>query len=131
MSVPAAVMQQQQHHHQHHHVDPQQQRQQQRQQQKQKPQRPLPLIRPFVVIMGIAVIVYWSHRVLQMQYHRHCKADLFRVILFNQSVMCSQISSILGVVELVSNNAVKHVASQLLGMLHGVATSGAIVRQTF
>ena len=68
-----------------------------------------------------AFMMYWAHRVLQLQYHRHCKADLIRVVLFNQSVMCSHIAGVLNLVELACNHAVKHVTAHVLGTLNIVA----------
>ncbi len=73
-----------------------------------------------------AFMLYWAHRVLQLQYHRHCKADLIRVVLFNQSVMCSHIAGILNLVELACNQAVKHLTAHVLGTLNVVA-GGALL----
>jgi len=69
--------------------------------------------------------MYWAHRALQQQYHRHCKADLIRVVLFNQSVMCTHVASILQVVEVASNHAVRLVTSHVLALLHGAVVGSA------
>jgi hypothetical protein len=83
--------------------------------------------RPILSALLVAVVMYWAHRVLQLQHHRHCKADLIRVVLFNQSVMCAQISNVLSIVEATSNQAVRHVAAHVLGVLGSLAFAAAAV----
>ena len=82
--------------------------------------------RTLLTAVVAAFMLYWAHRVLQLQYHRHCKADLIRVVLFNQSVMCSHIAGVLNLVELACNQAVKQVTAHVLGTLNVVA-GGALL----
>jgi hypothetical protein len=77
--------------------------------------------RPLLTALAAAFLMYWTHRALQLQYHRHCKADLIRVVLFNQSTMCSHIASVLQLVELACNHAVRLVTGHVVGMLNVMA----------
>jgi hypothetical protein len=75
--------------------------------------------------LALVLAMYWTHRVLQHQHHRHCKSDLFRIVLFDQSVMCSQIGAVLSLVETTSNHAVKGVTTYVLGLLSSFAFATA------
>lgn len=78
-------------------------------------------LRPFLVAMLAASALYWGHRVLQLQYHNHCRSDIIRVVLYNQSMMCTHISSILNLVELACTHAVRYLTSHILTVLNIVA----------
>ena len=78
-------------------------------------------IRPLVVAAFAAAALYWGHRILQLQHHKHCRADIIRVVLYNQSMMCTHISSILNLVEMACTHTVKHLTSHILTVLNIVA----------
>ena len=73
-------------------------------------------------------VLYWAHRILQLQHYKHCRADLFRVVLYSQSTMCTHTASLLNIVEVVYQHAIKLLASQALGALGGSggAAAGAL-----
>ena len=75
--------------------------------------------RPIVSAILVTVALYYAHRLLQLQYYRHCKADLIRVVLFNQSAMCTHIANVLQVVEVAYHQVVKHVTLCVLTALSG------------
>lgn len=81
-------------------------------------------VRPLLSAAIFTCALYLVHRLLQLQYYRHCKADLIRVVLFNQSVMCTHIDNILKVVEVAYHQVVKQATSHILASLgatgHGV-----------
>ena len=85
--------------------------------------------RPVVTLMATIFMMYWAHRMLQLQYHRHCKADIVRIMLFNQSTMCMHISGLLNVVEYACNHAVHVIASRVIdtlsAMIGGVFSMGS------
>lgn len=90
-----------------------------------------------MVVTGLMAI-YWSHRALRMQYFRHCHRDLFRVIMFDQSVICTNVLNILNVIEIACSQVVKHATTYMLGTLGtlaaaivtAVATAGIQRRRT-
>jgi hypothetical protein len=67
----------------------------------------------------VTLILYYAHRLLQLQYYRRCKADLIRVVLFNQSTMCTHIANVLQLVEVAYHQVVKQVTAQVLNALGG------------
>lgn len=76
-------------------------------------------IRPFLTALAAIILMYWAHRSLQDQYHRRCKADLIRVVLFNQSTLCSHISGVLQIVEIACDQAMKQLTGHVIGVLSG------------
>lgn len=62
----------------------------------------------------VMVILYYSHRILQLQVYRYCKFDLFRIIFFNQSPMCIHANNILAFVESAGQYVSRHLMSILL-----------------
>ncbi len=74
-------------------------------------------VKSVVSIVLVTLILYYAHRLLQLQYYRRCKADLIRVILFNQSTMCTYIANVLQLVEVAYNQVVRHLAAHVLGVL--------------
>ena len=69
--------------------------------------------------MVLSIILYYAHRLLQLHYYRHCKSDLFRVVLFEQSVMCVHITNVLNLVEVACHQAVKQITAHVLNTLNG------------
>lgn len=67
----------------------------------------------------LTFVLYWAHRLLQLQHYRYCRADLFRVVFYSQSTMCTHVASILQVVEIVYQHAIKILASHALNILGG------------
>lgn len=76
-------------------------------------------VKPMVAALVVTVVMFYAHRMLQLQYYRHCKADLIRVVLFNQSAMCVHIANILQVVEVAYHQVIKQITSQVIGLLDG------------
>ena len=76
--------------------------------------------RPVATAVAAAVVIYWAHCVLRMQYHRHCKADLLRVVFMGQSNVCSHIGNVLHIVEVAVDQAIKHVTAHMLSTLRGM-----------
>jgi hypothetical protein len=79
-----------------------------------------PVIKPFLLTAIVTFTLYFAHRLLQLQYYRHCRADLIRVVLFNQSPMCTHISSVINVVEVAYHQVIKNVMTQVMASLNGV-----------
>jgi hypothetical protein len=82
-------------------------------------------VRPRVLAVLAAVLVYVAHRSLKAQYHRQCGSDIIRVVLFSQSTMCSHIGTLLQVVEVVCGQAVGQLTSHVFGALSSLVTAGA------
>ena len=78
------------------------------------------VLKPFIVTAIVTFTLYFAHRLLQLQYYRHCRADLIRVVLFNQSPMCTHISSVINVVEVAYHQVIKNVMTQVMASLNGV-----------
>jgi uncharacterized membrane protein YwzB len=78
-----------------------------------------------VVAMIAVCLVYWSHRALRMQYFKHCNRDLIRIVMFDQSVVCSNVYNILNILEVACSQAIKNAALYVLGMIGAVATAMA------
>ena len=76
-------------------------------------------MRTVMTAVLVPAFVYYAHRLLQLQYYRHCKADLIRVVLFRDSVVCTHASSALQLVEVAYNQLVRHLLAQALGSLRG------------
>jgi hypothetical protein len=74
-----------------------------------------------VVALALGVVLYFSHRLLQMQHHRHCKSDLFRIVMFDQSPVCVHMTNVLNLVEVACHHAAKLITAQVLNTLSGVA----------
>ena len=81
--------------------------------------------RPAATAALAAIIIYWAHCVLRMQYHRHCKADLIRVVFMGQSNVCSHIANVLHIVEVAVDQAIKHVTAHMLTALRAMFGAGA------
>ncbi len=75
--------------------------------------------RAISTVLVFTFVLYWAHRLLQLQHYRHCRADLFRVVLYSQSTMCTHVANVLNLVELVYQQALKLLTAQALGMLGG------------
>jgi hypothetical protein len=69
------------------------------------------------VLLTASAMLYFAHRLLQLQYYRRCKADLFRVVLFDRSPMCVHVSSVLGAVELAYHELFKRAAGHAASVL--------------
>lgn len=70
-----------------------------------------PRYRPYVATCVSVVLIFWSHKTLKMQHHRHCSADLFRIVLFGRSNMCTHIATLLNLVEATCGHAVTQYSS--------------------
>jgi hypothetical protein len=81
--------------------------------------------RPVLAALAAAIVMYWAHRTLKAQYHRHCNSDIFRVVLFSQSTMCSHVATLLQVVEVACGQAVSHVTSHIFSVLNTLVAAGA------
>lgn len=79
--------------------------------------------RSILMILTGLLTIYWSHRALRMQYFRHCHRDLFRVVMFDQSAICTNVASVLGVIEMACNQVVKHATTYVLGTLGTLAAA--------
>lgn len=62
----------------------------------------------------LAIVMYYAHRMLQLQYYRYCRSDLIRVIFFHQSPICTHVTTVLNIVESAGNQVVKHVMDNVL-----------------
>lgn len=78
-----------------------------------------------MLAMAAVCLVYWSHRALRMQYFKHCNRDLIRIVMFDQSVVCSNVYNILNILEVACSQAIKNAALYVLGMMGAVATAMA------
>jgi hypothetical protein len=77
------------------------------------------VFKPMVMTAIVTFTLYFAHRLLQLHYYRHCKADLIRVVLFHQSPMCTHISSVINVVEVAYHQVIKNVMTQVMASLSG------------
>lgn len=82
------------------------------------------VFKPALVTAVVTFTLYFVHRLLQLQYYRHCKADLIRVVLFHQSPMCTHISSVINVVEVAYHQVIKNVMTQVMNSLNGGGNGG-------
>lgn len=69
--------------------------------------------------------MYTLHRMLQQEYYRQCKADLFRVVFYERSAMCTHTAQILQVMEIAHQQVVKHLATTVLDALNLLGTGAA------
>ena len=67
-----------------------------------------------------AVILYWAHCFLRLQYYRHCNSSLIRIVFIGQSNMCTHAATVLHVVEVAVEQTVRHMTAHALTMLRGV-----------
>ena len=81
-------------------------------------------VRAVAATLAFTFVLYHAHRILQLQYYRHCKSDLFRVVMFHQSTMCTQVSGVLQVVEIAYHQVFKQITSHVLSFLTGGAPLG-------
>jgi hypothetical protein len=81
-------------------------------------------VRSVLSAVLVTLILYYAHRLLQLQYYRRCKADLIRVVLFNQSTMCTHIANVLQLVEMAYQQVVKQATAQVLAALGAGAGAG-------
>ena len=44
-------------------------------------------------------MTFYFHMFLQNEYYKHCKSNVFRVVLFNESYMCTHMANILNLIE--------------------------------
>jgi hypothetical protein len=73
--------------------------------------------RTIVSVALLSFVLYWAHRLLQLQHYRHCRADLFRVVLNSQSTLCTHVGTVLHLVEFVYHQSVRIIAAHALGAL--------------
>lgn len=73
--------------------------------------------RAMIGVILLTYVLYWAHRLLQLQHYRHCKADLFKIVLNGQSTMCTHIGSVLHVVEFAYNQTARVIIAHVLGAL--------------
>jgi hypothetical protein len=71
-------------------------------------------INSIVSTIILAIIVYYTHRILQLQYYHYCKSDLIRVIFFNQSPICMHITNILSIVETAGGQVVRRIMDNII-----------------
>lgn len=85
-------------------------------------------MRLVVRTLGLAVLVtcafYYAHRAIQFQYYVACKADLLRVVMFNESAMCTHMAGVLKVIEVAYHQAARHVTNQLINMMQAAVQNG-------
>jgi hypothetical protein len=60
-----------------------------------------------------------------MQYFKHCNRDLIRIIMFDNSVICSNVHNILNILEVACSQAINNAALYILGMIGAFATAMA------
>ena len=91
------------------------------------------LARGVALVVAATVAVYVLHRFVQMQYYVHCRADLVRIVFFQQSAMCVHMAELLNVVEIAYQQVIKQAAAQaVLALGHsgaGAPSSAAFVAQ--
>jgi hypothetical protein len=80
--------------------------------------------RAIAATLAFTFVLYHAHRILQLQYYRHCKSDLFRVVMFHQSTMCTQVAGVLQVVEIAYHQVFKQITSHVLSFLTGGIGTG-------
>lgn len=82
--------------------------------------------KPCMVAVAAMAVMYWSHRALRVQYHRQCNADLIRVVFFNQSQFCANLSGVLAIVEVATHQVFGFFAMSVWNALGsaGVAMAG-------
>lgn len=74
----------------------------------------------------MVVLTYLAHKALQAQYHKHCSADLFRVILMQESTMCAHITRVLTAVEFMSKQTVNHMSMVMMQLLNRLVERSAV-----
>lgn len=77
----------------------------------------------------LSMVMYYAHRMLQLQYYHHCRSDLFRILFFHQSPICMHVTNILNIVETAGNQLVKYMMDRVLqnGLLLGGIGGEAMV----
>jgi hypothetical protein len=76
--------------------------------------------------MCATIALFMVHRLLQQQYYTQCKADLIRVVFYDESAMCVHIAQVLKVVELAYQQVVKQVMASVLDVLSGGGGGGGV-----
>ena len=84
--------------------------------------------RSILLAVVAALMLYWTHRALRMQHFRHCNRDLLRVVMFDQSAICTNVTSVLRVIEMSCSQIVRHAVTYMIGLLGTI--SAAMVTTT-
>lgn len=71
------------------------------------------------IVLGLSVALFFAHRSLQLQHYHHCKADLIRVVFYDQSTLCTHGATVLHVVEAAYHHLVKQVTTQVVHAISG------------
>lgn len=77
----------------------------------------------------LSMVMYYAHRMLQLQYYHHCRSDLFRILFFHQSPICMHVTNILNIVETAGNQLVKYMMDRIVQnglLLGGIGGEAAI-----
>jgi len=79
-----------------------------------------------IATLILSMVMYYAHRMLQLQYYHHCRSDLFRILFFHQSPICMHVTNILNIVETAGNQLVKYMMDRVLhnGLLLGGIAGG-------
>ena len=81
-------------------------------------------VNSFVSTILVIIVLYYSHRMLQLQFYRYCKLDLIRLMFFSQSPMCMHANNILNFVETAGAHVVKHTMNHLIS--HGLSIESIV-----
>lgn len=86
-------------------------------------------LRYAIVLMGIICATFYFHMYLQEEYYRRCKSNVFRVVLFKQSHMCTHMLTVLTIIENTYFHVIRRIIESIVvpvykaGMaLHGLPT---------
>lgn len=58
-----------------------------------------PIVRVFMFFCLFAMSIFYVHKIVQYQHFHHCQSNVFRVLFYKQSRMCSTMHQVLNVME--------------------------------
>jgi hypothetical protein len=82
-------------------------------------------VRAVTLTVLLTTVVYYLHRLLVLRYYHSCRADLFRVVLYQQSAMCVHMGNLLQVVEMAYHQVAKQAAARALWTIGDAARGGS------
>jgi hypothetical protein len=71
-----------------------------------------PIVRVFMFFCIFAAAIFYVHKFVQYQYFHHCQSNVFRVLFYKQSRMCSTMHQVLNVMEDAFLHSSDHVMRQ-------------------
>ena len=84
-------------------------------------------LRTFMVIAGFLCATYYIHMYLQYEYYRRCKSNVFRVVLFKESHMCTHLANVLNVIENTYFVGMKRIIDAILLPLYNTGLPSSIM----